>query len=72
MLRDTLATKTSDQAEITRVIDLLEECGATESCSVEAREMVEGGWKRLEPLIDDSLAKMMLRAFGWFVLERHY
>jgi hypothetical protein len=51
---------------------MLEECGATEACAVEAREMVEAGWRRLEPLIEDSLAKMMLRAFGWFVLERHY
>jgi geranylgeranyl pyrophosphate synthase/predicted secreted hydrolase len=72
MLRDTLAAKTTDSAEVGKVIDMLEECGATEACAVEAREMVEGGWRRLEPLIDDSLAKMMLRAFGWFVLERHY
>jgi geranylgeranyl pyrophosphate synthase/predicted secreted hydrolase len=71
-LRDTLAKKTTDPAEVSKVIDMLEDCGAIEACAAEAREMVEVGWCRLEPLISDSLAKMMLRAFGWFVLERHY
>jgi hypothetical protein len=51
---------------------MLERCGAIEACSQDARDLVETGWKKIEPLIDDSLAKMMLRAFGWYVLERHY
>ena len=54
------------------VIQVLEECGAIEACADDARMLVEQGWARLEPLIEDSLAKMMLRAFGWFALERHY
>ncbi len=71
-LREILAAKTTDPAEVRRVIDMLEECGAVEACATEARDMVEAGWRRLEPLIEDTLAKTMLRAFGWFVLERHY
>ena len=39
---------------------------------VQARALVEEGWLKLEPLVDDSLAKLVLRAFGWYVLERHY
>jgi len=71
-LRDILAAKTTNPAEIHRAIDLLEECGAVEACAIEARDMLEAGWQRLDPLIEDTLAKTMLRAFGWFVLERHY
>jgi geranylgeranyl pyrophosphate synthase/predicted secreted hydrolase len=71
-LHQTLSAKTTDTKEIHKVIDMLEDCGAVEACATEARELVEGGWNRLEPLIEDTLAKMMLRAFGWFVLERHY
>lgn len=71
-LRDTLATKSTDPRVVQQVIQCLEDCGAVEACAVEARELVEAGWKRLEPLIEDTLAKVMLRAFGWFALERHY
>jgi hypothetical protein len=38
----------------------------------EAKRLVEAAWSALTPLVDDSLAKVMLRAFGWYVLERHY
>jgi geranylgeranyl pyrophosphate synthase/predicted secreted hydrolase len=68
----TLKGKPQDPEVVGRVIAMLEECGAIESCAEEARAMVEGAWKHLEPLVDDSLAKLMLRAFSWFVLERHY
>lgn len=71
-LMETLASKPQDPRVIQTVIDLLEECGAIEACATEARELVETAWARLEPLIEDTLAKMMLRAFSWFVLERHY
>jgi hypothetical protein len=26
----------------------------------------------LNPLVEDSLAQVILRAFGWYLLERHY
>jgi geranylgeranyl pyrophosphate synthase len=67
-----VSSKPSDQAVVQSVIDKLEACGAIEDCVVMSRELIETGWQRLEPLIEDTLAKMMLRAFGWFVLERHY
>jgi hypothetical protein len=34
--------------------------------------LIETAWAELNPLVEDSLAKVMLRAFGWYVLERHY
>jgi len=71
-LWETLHGKPQDPRVIGEVIDLLESCGAIEACDQQARQLVESGWQLLDPLVDDTLAKMMLRAFGWFVLERHY
>lgn len=71
-LATTVSSKPSDQSAVQSVIARLEACGAIEDCALMARELVETGWRGLEPLIEDTLAKMMLRAFGWFVLERHY
>jgi geranylgeranyl pyrophosphate synthase len=53
-------------------IALIERCGALDGCMTDARQLVEDAWIALSPLVEDSLAKVMLRAFGWYVLERHY
>jgi geranylgeranyl pyrophosphate synthase len=71
-LHDTLKSKPQDHETITRVIDTLEECGALEESAQMARNLVERGWSTVAPLVEDSIAKMMLRAFGWYVIERHY
>jgi geranylgeranyl pyrophosphate synthase len=71
-LYETLRGKPQDPATVHRVVDMLEECGALEESAQQARDLVERGWKRIEPLVEDSIAKMMLRAFGWYVIERHY
>jgi hypothetical protein len=71
-LWDTLKTKPQDQTVVQSIVAKLEQAGAIEACAVQARTLVEEGWTRLEPTIDDSLSKMLLRAFGWYVLERHY
>ena len=71
-LYQTLKSKPEDPAIIAQVIQLLEGCGAIEDCSRDAREHVDNAWNRLDPLVDDTLAKLMLRAFSWYILERHY
>jgi geranylgeranyl pyrophosphate synthase len=71
-LWNTLAARPDDQAVVDRAIDLLEECGALQACQVEAERLVDEAWSALDPLVPDSMAKLMLRAFSWFVLERHY
>ncbi len=38
----------------------------------EAKAVVDTAWQNLDKAVEDSLPKIMLRAFGWFVLERHY
>ncbi len=65
-------SKPQDQARIDGVIARLEACGAIEACVVQARELVEAAWTELLPQIEASIVSLMLRAFGWYVLERHY
>lgn len=33
-------------------------------------QLVESAWEALDPIIPESFSKMMLRSFGWFVIER--
>jgi geranylgeranyl pyrophosphate synthase/predicted secreted hydrolase len=68
----TLQSKPTDVATIAATIELVQTCGAIKACADQARELVEAGWRKAEPLLDPSLARVMLRAFGWYVLERHY
>ncbi|MEY3013069.1 MAG: hypothetical protein RIT45_1804 [Pseudomonadota bacterium] len=67
-----LVTRPQEPARVEAMIERIEACGALQSCSDEARELVEAGWRRLDAVVEDSLPKLMLRAFGWYVLERHY
>lgn len=71
-LWDTLRSAPQDQAVIEAVIARLEEVGAIEACAIEARERLETAWELVQPLLEDSIVKVMLRAFGYYVLERHY
>jgi geranylgeranyl pyrophosphate synthase/predicted secreted hydrolase len=65
-------SKPADPATIESMIAQIEGCGALACCLDEASELVESAWKIADPLLPDSTAKVMLRAFGWYVLERHY
>jgi geranylgeranyl pyrophosphate synthase len=68
-----LVSRKSDDAEgLNEALELIKKSGALESCLLQARKLIEDGWSALTPLVEDSLAKVMLRAFGWYVLERHY
>ena len=71
-LAETLAYRPSDEEVVYRVIEQLEEVGAIDECVEQAEGLVENAWKALDPLVEDSLSKVMLRAFGWYILKRHY
>jgi len=71
-LWDQVRSKPEDQAVIEEIIARLEAVGAVEACATMARELVESAWREVQPLLEDSIVKLMLRAFGWYVLERHY
>jgi geranylgeranyl pyrophosphate synthase/predicted secreted hydrolase len=67
-----LSAGSRDAAAVEGVIALLEQCGALDDCLTEADAIVEKAWAEAAPLVADSHAKLMLRAFGWYVLQRHY
>ncbi len=71
-LTETILAKPQDQAVIDRLIAMIEETGGLEATARAARELVEAAWWNVEPLLEPSIVKLMLRSFGWFVLERHY
>jgi geranylgeranyl pyrophosphate synthase/predicted secreted hydrolase len=67
-----VASRPTDPAVVARCIAQIESCGALDACVTEAKTLVEIAWSRLDAAVEDSLPKLMLRSFGWFVLERHY
>jgi len=71
-LWETISARPTDPEVIAEVIAKLESCCAITTCEEQARELVESAWRRLDPLLRDSHVKLMLRAFGWYVLERTY
>jgi geranylgeranyl pyrophosphate synthase/predicted secreted hydrolase len=66
----TVASKPKDHAIVAQVIEKLEECGAISACEAHAQQLVEDAWVAASPLLEDSVTKVMLRALGWYVLER--
>lgn len=71
-LWQTLQRKPDDDATIAAAVELITSCGGLQACVDLARDLVETGWQKAEPRLDPSLARVMLRSFGWYVLERHY
>lgn len=71
-LWNTVKSKPQDQAVVNACIADLEAVGAVQACVEQANECVEAGWRALDPLVEDSFSKMMLRAFSWFVIDRHH
>jgi geranylgeranyl pyrophosphate synthase/predicted secreted hydrolase len=71
-LWQTLSAKPSDETRVKQVIDEIEQVGALFACVDLARDLVESAWARLDPVLEDSQFKVTFRAFGWYVLDRHY
>lgn len=46
------------------------ECGAVKACYAEAEALVEGAWRRLDPLIPTSITKVFVRALGTYAALR--
>jgi len=72
VLWNTLVTRSRDVAALDNLVGLLEQCAVLDDCMKEAHAIVEEAWAAVTPLVADSHAKLMLRAFGWYILERHY
>lgn len=67
-----ISSRPSDPKVVADAIARIEASGALDACEVQASELIESAWRRLAPLLEESQSKVMLRAFGWYVLERHY
>lgn len=71
-LWEIVSSKTTDIKLLTEAVALLDKHKVIERCEKEAKNMLEKAWWRLEPLLKDSMVKLNMRAFGWFVLDRTY
>jgi len=71
-LYTTLQARPDHPEVIARVVEVVDRCGAITACEQLAQKLIEEGWSRVASSLEDSIAKMMLRAFGWYVLDRHY
>ncbi len=69
-LLELVRSRPGDPEAVKRAIMALEECGALDACISEARALVESAWEPLEPVLQPSISKIMLRVLGWYVLER--
>ena len=67
-----IKSKTSEIEILSRAIVLIEKYDALNLSETYARKILERAWRRLDPIIEDNMIKINLRAFSWFVLERTY
>ena len=67
------AAKPEDPRVVGEVVAMLEACGAIDACAdAGARARRSGLARRSSRWSKTRCRKLMLRAFGWYVLERHY
>ena len=71
-LWEILQMQTEDVTLITEAVTLLDKNDSIEKSEKEAKSTLERAWKKLDPLVEDSMVKLNLRAFSWYVLERTY
>jgi geranylgeranyl pyrophosphate synthase/predicted secreted hydrolase len=71
-LWEMLRAQPSAETQVVEMIDEIERVGALMACVDLARDLVESAWAKLDPVLEDSQFKVMFRAFGWYVLDRHY
>ncbi|HWB63250.1 MAG TPA: polyprenyl synthetase family protein, partial [Chitinophagales bacterium] len=71
-LWEIVSSKTSDIKLLTEAVALIDKHRVIEQCEREARSRLDKAWRKLDPLVRDSMVKLNLRAFSWFVLERTY
>jgi len=64
--------KTADITLLGEAISLLDKFEVLEKCTQEATDIVNAAWKILDPLVKDSMVKLNLRAFSWYILDRTY
>jgi geranylgeranyl pyrophosphate synthase len=56
-------------ALVPSIIDTLERSGAFTACREQANRLLEDAWRTAAPLLEDSVAKIMLRSFCLHIVE---
>jgi geranylgeranyl pyrophosphate synthase len=64
-----IAMKSTDREVVDGVIAALEACGAIDACIEHAKKLVEDGFAEIDCVLPDSMAKVMLRAFGLYIVQ---
>ncbi|RNF03316.1 putative polyprenyl synthase [Trypanosoma rangeli] len=67
-----LQEHTSDSDKIGEVVKLLYSVNAIQDCLVDAQKLVDEKWSVLDPLIPDSMPKVMMRTFCLFLTKRGF
>ena len=71
-LWEIVSSKTDDLKLLTEAVAILDKYKVIENAEKDAKNILERAWRKLDPLVRDSMVKLNLRAFSWFVLERTY
>lgn len=61
LLWSIVSSKPKERAEVQRAVDLLQKVDAVGECLRIAQSRVHDTWERLDPLLEDSLPKLMIR-----------
>ncbi len=61
---------TKEKKLVEEAISIISETGAIEYAEEKARSIVKSSWKKLAPVLKESEAKEMLRAFADYLVER--
>ena len=65
-----LSMHTDNKEIITEAIDLLKEAGSVDYAKEKARTIVKDSWSIADPVIPDNEAKMKIKAFADFLVNR--
>jgi len=71
-LIEILNMHTNDQKLITEAIEILKKYGSIDYAKSYARKIVQDSWKEVDKIIPENRAKLELKAFAQFLIEREY
>eukprot|EP01062_Namystynia_karyoxenos_P051113 TRINITY_DN3_c0_g1_i1.p1 TRINITY_DN3_c0_g1~~TRINITY_DN3_c0_g1_i1.p1 ORF type:complete len:784 (+),score=262.55 TRINITY_DN3_c0_g1_i1:90-2354(+) len=66
----TLQSRPTDPATIKACIALLDKVDAIDDSLEAARRYVQEAWEAVDPYLEDSLPKLMMRSFGMYLVDR--
>ncbi|CAB9506887.1 Heterodimeric geranylgeranyl pyrophosphate synthase large subunit [Seminavis robusta] len=71
-LWEIVSSRPEDTETIGEAVALIDKVDGIDDSYKEAKDIMEEAWHKLDPLVVDSMTKVNLRAFSWYVLDRTY